>query len=119
MKSNLFPALFFAALSAFLLYQSHKIGYKSGYKLGEKAAISKLELQYEERLEEMDYEYKVKVQNAWTEGNNNAREIAEYECEGQLQVEQNVCNENIKKAYSLGQLNGMKRVGKVCNIKIK
>lgn len=90
-------------------------GYRRGFSKGQISMKNEL---YPIYAEEVSY-YKKMGEARWLDGASYGQGIAERTCEDRLSIEKSIQTEDLKKAYKLGQVDGMKRIGKLCGIKIK
>lgn len=88
-----------------------KFGYRQGFNEAEAIGVAK-NIRYTKDLMSL-------CSNDNADSYNRGAESARYECDQMVALGERVCNMSLQAAWNRGQLNGMKRIGKACGIKIK
>lgn len=86
------------------------VGYKRGYSTGVHITKEQMTADFES---EIDW-YRNQAYNRYGDGYDSGKEDAEYDCKQQLEIGNNLCKEDLKEAYKLGQLSGIRSVAIKC-----
>lgn len=91
------------------------VGYRFGYNAGASETKHKLTKDFVRDLENCNAQIGYSYTQAW----DQATAYAKKDCREEVDLNGRICKTDIEKAFRIGQLNGMKRIGKLCGITIK